>query len=301
MFICPPVYVIRSSNNTFPAKTYFPQPDFLLFQIQPLPMVQQMCRRVKQGVQSSPYSRSRKKPRFVSGYPHQLAFRTGRNHCEGTIVAEEQIQKDAEDERRECEGPELFSSSVLGSTRPFVYMCVVSIVLVLLLVAAGIFHWLQKPSVSTQQSHNVVNSPGTDALSQNKQSEIQGQHNDLRIETAEPLLTEQAAVHPETVQLLAVNFQRDDKCLLVSLQLSGVSTYEVHRLQQPDRIYIDFYRTQLAPGWDQASTLPTDLVRKVRSSFIRDQRARVVFDLVRPVEFLVVGPNVRHRITLCLY
>ena len=165
-------------------------------------------------------------------------------------MAEEQIQKDAEDERRECEGPELFSSSVLGSTRPFVYMCVVSIVLVLLLVAAGIFHWLQKPSVSTQQSHNVVNSPGTDALSQNKQSEFQAQRDDLRIETAEPLPTEQAGIYPETVQLLAVNYQRDDKCLLIFLQLSGVSTYEVHRLRQPDRIYIDFYHAQLAPGWD---------------------------------------------------
>jgi hypothetical protein len=54
-------------------------------------------------------------------------------------------------ERRECEVRELFSSSVLGSTHPFVYMCVVSIVLVLLLVAAGIFHWLQKPSASTQR------------------------------------------------------------------------------------------------------------------------------------------------------
>ena len=216
-------------------------------------------------------------------------------------MAEEQIQKDAEDERREYEVPELFSSSVLGSTHPFVYMCVVSIVLVLLLVAAGIFHWLQKPSVSTQQSHGVVNSPGTDALSQNKQSEIQGQRDDLQIETAEPLPTEQAGIYPETVQLLAVNFQRDDKCLLVALQLSGISANEVHRLKQPDRIYIDFYHAQFAPGWNQASTLPTDLIRKMRSSFIRGRRARVVFDLVRPVEFLVVGPNVRHRITLCLY
>jgi hypothetical protein len=216
-------------------------------------------------------------------------------------VAEEQIQKDAEDERRECEVPELFSSSVLGSTHPFVYMCGVSIVLVLLLVAAGIFHWLQKPSVSTQQSRDVVNSPETDALSQNKQSEFQPQRDDLRIETAEPPPTEQAAIHPERVQLLAVNFQRDDKCLLVSLQLSGVSTYEVHRLKQPDRIYIDFHRTHFARGWNHGSTLPTDLIRKVRSSFIRGRRARVVFDLVRPVEFLVVGPNVRHRITLCLY
>jgi hypothetical protein len=216
-------------------------------------------------------------------------------------VPEEQIHEDAEDERRGCEVPKLFSSSVLGSTRPFVYMCVVSIVLVLLLVAAGIFHWLQKPSVSTQQSHGVVNSPGTDALSQNKQREIQKQHDDLRIETAEPLLTEPTATHPETVKLLAVNFQRDDKRLLVALQLSGISAYEVHRLKQPDRIYIDFYHAQFAPGWDYASTLPTDLITKVRSSFIRDQRSRVVFDLVRPVEFLVVGPNVRHRITLCLY
>jgi hypothetical protein len=215
-------------------------------------------------------------------------------------VAEEQIQKDAEDERRECEGPELFSSSVLGSTRPFVYMCVVSIVLVLLLVAAGIFHWLQKPSVSTQQSHGVVTSSETDALSQNKQSEFQAQRDDLRTETAEPS-TEQAAIHPERVQLLAVNFQRDDKCLLVSLQLSGVSTYEVHRLNQPDRIYIDFHRTHFARGWNHGLTLPTDSIRKVLSSFIRGRRARVVFDLVRPVEFVVVGPNVRHRITLCLY
>jgi hypothetical protein len=243
----------------------------------------------------------KKETSVCSRYPHQLAFRTRRNHCEGTIVAEEQIQKDAEDERREYEVPELFSSSVLGSTHPFVYMCGVSIVLVLLLVAAGIFHWLQKPSASTQRSHDVVTSSGTDALSQNKQSEIQGQRDDLQIETAEPLPTEQAGIQPEIVQLLAVNYQRDDKCLLIFLELSGVSTYEVHRLRQPDRIYIDFYHAQFAPGWDHASTLPTDLITKVRSSFIRDQRSRVVFDLVRPVEFLVVGPNVRHRITLCLY
>ena len=216
-------------------------------------------------------------------------------------MPKEHIHEDAEDERRVCEVPELFSSSVLGTTNPYVYICVVSIVLVLLLVTAGIFRWLQKPSVSTQGLHGVMNSPGTDALSQNKQREIQGQHDDLRNETAEPLPTEQAAIQPGIVQLLAVNYQRDDKCLLIFLELSDVSTYEVHRLRQPDRIYIDFYHAQLAPGWDRASTLPTDLITKVRSSFIRDQRSRVVFDLIRPVEFLVVGPNVRHRITLCLY
>lgn len=216
-------------------------------------------------------------------------------------MAEEQIQKDAEDARRECEAAELFSSSVLGSTRPLVYIRVISIVLVLLCVAAGTFRWLQKPSASTQRSHDVVNSPGTDAHSQNKQSEIPGQRDDLRIETAEPPPMEQAAIHSERVQLLAVNFQRDDKCLLVSLQLSGVCTYEVHRLQQPDRVYIDIHRTHFARGWNHDSPLPTDLIRKVRSSFIRGRRARVVFDMVRPVEFLVVGPNVHHRIVLCLY
>lgn len=236
-----------------------------------------------------------------STVPSTTPFRIGQNYCEGTIVAEERIQKDPEDERHGDEIPELFSSSVREITHPFVSKCIASIVLVLLLVAAGIFHWLQKPSASTQHSHDVVKSPETDALSQTKQSEIQGQQNDLRIETAKPRLAKHAAIHPETAQLLAINFQRDDKCLLVALQLSGISTYEVHRLRQPDRIYIDFYRARFARGWDQSPTLPTDLITNVRSSFIRGRRARVVFDLARPVDFLVVGPNVRHRVTLCLY
>jgi AMIN domain-containing protein len=270
--------------------------------LKPFPtVVQPPCKRCKQSVQFLLYSRSKKEISVCSTVPSTTACRTGQNYGEETIVVEERIQKDPEDERHGEEVPELFSSSVRASTRPFVSICITSIVLVLLLVAAGTFHWLQKPSVSTQHSHDVVKSPETDALSQTKQSEIQGQQNAPRIETAEPLVTEKDVIHPGTVQLLAVNFRRDDKCLLVALQLSGSTTYEVHRLRQPDRIYIDFYRVRFAPGWEQAPALPADLIRNVRSSFIKGRRARVVFDLARPVDFLVVGPNVRHRITLCLY
>jgi len=102
-------------------------------------------------------------------------------------------------------------------------------------------------------------------------------------------------------QVIAISLQEDAERVFVGIQLSRDTEYQVRRLPQPERVYIDMRETQLAPGWRSQLKVPSSgLVTAVRSS-VTAARARIVFDLGRPAIFLVVGPNARHRVTLCLY
>jgi hypothetical protein len=104
----------------------------------------------------------------------------------------------------------------------------------------------------------------------------------------------------EKAQLMAISVHKDMGRVFVGFQLSQPTQFEVHRLKQPERIYIDFRQTQLVPDWLRPPKVPNHLIKAVRSS-VTSERARIVFDLARPVEFLVVGPNANHRIVVCFY
>ena len=104
----------------------------------------------------------------------------------------------------------------------------------------------------------------------------------------------------ERAQLMAISVHKDMGRVFVGFQLSRPTQFEVHRLKQPERIYIDFRQTQLVPDWLRPPKVPSRLIKAIRSS-VTSERARIVFDLARPVQFLVVGPNANHRIVVCFY
>ena len=78
----------------------------------------------------------------------------------------------------------------------------------------------------------------------------------------------------------------DDQVQL-TIRLGEMVRYEAHRLENPDRIYIDLHGAQLAPGTGRNIAVKQGGLADIRLGKIPPRTARVVLDLNQRFDYAV--------------